>query len=33
MYIDGHAHTHKNIAGFINSSKGRDTTVRPNCHC
>jgi hypothetical protein len=31
MYIDGHAYTHKNIAGFINSSKGRDPTVRPNC--
>ena len=22
---------HKNIAGFINSSKERDSTVRPNC--
>lgn len=31
MYIDGHAYTHKNIAGFINSSKGRDPTVRLNC--
>ena len=31
MYIDGRAYTHKNIAGFINSSKGRDPTVRPNC--
>ena len=24
-------HTQKNIAGFINSSKGRDPTVRPSC--
>ena len=24
-------HTHKNISGFINSSKGRDPNVRPNC--
>jgi hypothetical protein len=24
-------HTHKNIAGFINSSKGRDPTIRLNC--
>jgi hypothetical protein len=31
MYIDGHAYTHKNISGFINSSKGRDSNVRPNC--
>ena len=31
MYINGHAQTNKNIAGFINSSKGRDPTVRPNC--
>ena len=31
MYIDGHAYTHKNIEKFINSSKGRDNTVRPNC--
>ena len=23
-------HTHKNISGFINSSKGRDPNVRPN---
>ena len=29
--IDGHAYTHKNIAGFINSSRGRDPNVRPNC--
>jgi len=32
MYIDGCAYTHKNIARFINSSKGRDPTIRPNCH-
>ena len=31
MYLDGHAYTHKNIAWFINNSKGRDPTVRPNC--
>ena len=31
MYIDGHAYTHKNIAGFINSSRGRYPNVRPNC--
>ena len=31
LYIDGHAYTHKNIAGFINSSKGKDPTIRPNC--
>ena len=31
MYIDGRAYTHKNIAGFINSSNGRDPNVRPNC--
>ena len=31
MYIDGSAYTHKNIARFINSSKGRDPIVRPNC--
>jgi hypothetical protein len=31
MYIDGRAHTQKNIAGFINSSKGRDPNVRLNC--
>ena len=31
MYIDGCAYTHKNTAGFINSSKGRDPTVRLNC--
>ena len=31
IYIDGHAYTHKNIIGFIKSSKGRDPTVRPNC--
>jgi hypothetical protein len=30
MYIDGRAHTQKNIAGFINSSQGRDPIVRPN---
>jgi hypothetical protein len=30
MYIDGCAYTHKNIAVFINSSKGRDPNVRPN---
>ena len=26
LYIDGRAYTHKNIAGFINSSEGRDPT-------
>lgn len=31
MYIDGCAYTHKNIARFINSSNGKDLTVRPNC--
>jgi hypothetical protein len=31
MYIDGRSYTHKNISGFINSSKGRDPNVRPNC--
>ena len=31
LYIDGHAYTHKNIVGFINSSRGRDPNVRPNC--
>jgi hypothetical protein len=31
MYIDGHAYTHKNIASFINNSKGRDPNVRPSC--
>ena len=31
MYIDGRAYTHKSIAGFINSSRGRDPNVRPNC--
>ena len=31
LYIDGRAYTHKNIAGFINSSKGKDPTIRPNC--
>ena len=31
MYVDGCAYTHKNIAGFITSSKGRDPTVRTNC--
>ena len=31
MYIDGRAYIHKNISGFINSSKGRDPNVRPNC--
>ena len=31
MYINGHAYTHKNIAVFINSSKGRDPNVRLNC--
>jgi hypothetical protein len=30
MYTDGHAYTHKNIAGFINSSRGRDPIIRPN---
>ena len=30
LYIDGRAYTHKNIAGFINSSNGRDPNVRPN---
>jgi len=29
MYIDGHAYTHKYFAGFINSCRGRDPTVRP----
>ena len=24
LYIDEHAYTHKNIVGFIDSSKGRD---------
>jgi hypothetical protein len=31
MYIYGCAYTQKNIAGFINNSKGRDPTVRSNC--
>ena len=31
MYIDGCTYTHKNIAVFINSSKGRDPTIRLNC--
>ena len=31
MYIDGCEYTHKNISDFINSSKGRDPIVRPNC--
>jgi hypothetical protein len=31
MYIYGCGYTHKNIVGFINSSKGRDPTVRSNC--
>ena len=31
MYIYGRAYTHKNIVGFINSSKGRDPTIRLNC--
>ena len=31
MYIDGCAYKHKNIAGFINSSKGRDRNVRQDC--
>ena len=31
LYIDAHAYTHKNIVGFINSSKGRDPNVRLNC--
>ena len=31
MYINGRAYTHKNIVGFINSSKGRDPNVWPNC--
>ena len=30
MYIDGRAYTHINFARFINNSKGRDPTVRPN---
>jgi hypothetical protein len=30
LYIDGSAYTHKNIAVFINSSRGRDPNVRPN---
>ena len=30
IYIDGCSYTHKNIAGFINSSKGKDPTIRPN---
>ena len=31
LYIDGRAYTHKNIAGFINSSRGRDPNVSLNC--
>lgn len=31
MYIYGRPYTHKNIAGFIDNSKGMDPTVRPNC--
>lgn len=31
LHIDGRAYTHNNIAGFINSIKGRDHNVRPNC--
>ena len=31
LYIDGRAYTQKNIARFINSSRGRDPNVRPNC--
>ena len=31
FFIDGHAYTHKNIVGFINSSGGRDPNVRSNC--
>ena len=31
LYIDGCAYTHKNIAGFLYGSKGRDPNVRPNC--
>ena len=31
LYIYGYAYTHKNIAGFIYSSKWRDPNVRPNC--
>ena len=31
LYINGCAYTHTNIAGFINSSRGRDPNVRPNC--
>jgi hypothetical protein len=31
LYIDGHAYTHKNILGFINSSKRMDPNLRPNC--
>ena len=30
LYIDGRVYTHKNIAGFINNSRGRDPNVRPN---
>ena len=31
LYINGCAYTYKNIKGFINSSRGRDPNVRPNC--
>ena len=31
LYIYGRAYTHKYIVGFINSSRGRDPNVRPNC--
>lgn len=30
MYIDDHPYTHKKITGFINSSKGKDPTIRWN---
>ena len=32
LYIYRCAYTHKNIVGFINSSKERDPNVRSNCH-
>jgi hypothetical protein len=31
IYIDGIAYAQKNVAGFINSSKGMGPTIRPNC--
>jgi hypothetical protein len=31
LYIDHHAYTHKTIVGFINSSRGTNSNVRPNC--